>query len=146
MAQQQYTQRPDLNSIHIRGRLANDPTMREANGTTVVSFTLASNSSAKNADGSLITNFYRVSAWGKRGETIAKFLKKGDQILVDGELSHRLYKDTNGNDRFSLDVIMDRFFFCGGRNSDNNADAPASAPVQSTQSGFTAVETDELPF
>lgn len=143
----QFTQRPDLNQVFTRGRLTGEPQTRDVNGRMVANFTLASNSRTKDGSGELITNFYRVSAWGPNAETCAKFLHKGNRIIVGGELTHRSYKDTNGVDRFSLDLQMDKFFFdspASGQSDGNNTDSGDSAGTN--QPTAMADDSDDLPF
>lgn len=147
MAQTQYKQYPDMNTVIARGRLTADPQVRDIGSGHAATFTVAATSRAKNADGSLLTNFYRVTAWGGTGETCAKFLKKGSQIIIVGELSIRVYKDTNGADRTSLDVNLDKFFFDGGsKSSDAETESGSAVSAASMAAPVDNSEDEGLPF
>ena len=75
---------------------------------------------------------------------------KGRKVYVSGPLTARTYQANDGTTRVSLEVTADDVEFLSSRNDDQAggyAPAPASAPAPMAQnSGFTAVETDELPF
>lgn len=102
------------------GRLTEDPSMNNVSGRSVANFGLACRTANKDEDGSVITDFYRVSVWGALADTCARFLKKGSQITVIGNLKQRSYKDRSGNDRVSLDITADSIEF-GAANSSQNA-------------------------
>lgn len=124
-----------MNSIAISGRLGADPEIRQVGDSRVTTFRLAETTSRKGQDGSYITNWYRCDAWGKTGETCAKYLHKGDPVTVTGELMIRNYKDKSGQDRTSVEVKIDRFAF-GGK-SQATAQQTVPAPQESD---------DDLPF
>ena len=95
-------------------------------------------------------DFFRVSAWNQLGENCQRYLAKGRKVFVSGPLTARTYQANDGTTRVSLEVTADDVEFLSSRNDDQaggyNAPA-ASAPAPMAQaSGFTAVETDDLPF
>ena len=115
--------------------------------------------------------FFNCTAWRQQGEIIARYMTKGQKICVTGPVSARMYQAQNGENRVSLEITVEDFEFvstradganggaygapaggaygapAGGFNGGYSAPAPA-APVSPTaqNSGFTAVESDELPF
>ena len=142
-----------MNKIILIGNLTRDPELRTTpNGYTVCDFTIAVNRRNRNqqtADG-MDADFFRVSAWRQLGETCAKYLAKGRKVFVTGPLSARTYQANDGTTRVSLEVTADDVEFLSSRNEAGAApmgmSAPAPAGVTAQNSGFTAVETDELPF
>ena len=143
-----------MNKIILIGNLTRDPELRTTpNGYTVCDFTIAVNrrrygqqqqQSAQQGD----ADFFRISAWRQLGENCAKYLAKGRKVYVSGPLSARTFQGQDGTTRLSLEVNADEVEFLSSR-----ADAEASGTAQASQpsgvtasSGFTAVETDELPF
>ncbi|MBR3428824.1 MAG: single-stranded DNA-binding protein [Clostridia bacterium] len=141
-----------MNKLTIIGNLTRDPELRTTSaGINVCDFTVAVNrrvrrdaqSSQPEAD------FFRVSAWRQLGENCAKFLAKGRKVCVVGPVSVRTYQSSDGTTRASLEVTAEDVEFLSSRNDGEAGaySAPAAAPAAEPQAaGFTAVETDELPF
>lgn len=141
-----------MNKLTIIGNLTRDPELRTTpNGFSVCDFTVAVNRrSRNNADGQPDADFFRVTAWRQLGENCQRYLAKGRKVCVIGPVSARTYQANDGSTRVSLEVTADDVEFLSSRNDDQAggyAPAPAAAPAPMAQSsGFTAVETDELPF
>ena len=96
-------------------------------------------------------DFFRVSAWRQLGENCAKYLAKGRKVAVVGSVSVRTYQANDGTTRASMDVNATDVEFLSSRNDGEaggySAPAASAAPSAEPQAaGFTAVETDELPF
>lgn len=141
-----------MNKLTIIGNLTRDPELRTTpNGFSVCDFTVAVNRrSRNNADGQPDADFFRVTAWRQLGENCQRYLAKGRKVCVIGPVSARTYQANDGSTRVSLEVTADDVEFLSSRNDDQAGGytpAPAAAPAPMAQSsGFTAVETDELPF
>lgn len=96
---------PNNASINVIGNLIKDPTHNTVNGQTVVSFTVAVNTTTKKKDGDgYETNFYNVSIWGKAGEYLLTQLQKGTQVYVVGDLVLQTYKGKSGEERMSPQI------------------------------------------
>ena len=93
--------------------------------------------------------FMRVTAWRGLGENCAKYLAKGRKVCVIGPVSVRTYQASDGTTRASLEVTADDVEFLSSR-ADGEAmggyAAPAAPAAEPQTAGFTAVETDDLPF
>jgi single-strand DNA-binding protein len=142
-----------MNKLTIIGRLTRDPELRTTqDGTNVCGFTVAVNRrTRRDAQNQPEADFFRVSAWRQLGENCARFLSKGKMVAVVGSVSVRTYQTTEGETRASLEVNADDVEFLTpkseGETGSYSAPATAPAPSAETQAaGFTAVETDELPF
>ena len=148
-----------MNKIILIGNLTRDPELRTTpNGYTVCDFTIAVNDrrarNQQNAGGAQqqdTAQVFRVTAWRQLGENCAKYLAKGRKVFVSGPLTARTYQANDGTTRVSLEVSAEDVEFLSSRNDDGAAPyAPAasSAPagVTAQNAGFTAVESDELPF
>jgi single-strand DNA-binding protein len=76
---------------------------------------------------------------------VSKHCRKGDRIGVTGTLTSREYKDKDGNNRKSFEIIANNIDFCSSK-GDNGQAAP-SAPAYSDTNGFEELSSeDELPF
>jgi len=85
-------------TIEIVGRLGRDPEMRYTpSGTAVTNISVAADNSYTNSDGEKVTEtaWFRVAAWNKLAEIVNQYLKKGDPVIVRGQLK----PDENGNPR-----------------------------------------------
>ena len=142
-----------MNKLFIVGNLTRDPELRSTPaGDSVCDFTVAVNRrgrrDAQNAQPE--ADFFRVSAWRALGENCQKYLAKGRKVAVTGSVRVRTYQASDGSTRASLEVQADDVEFLSPRGETEGSAAgyaPAAAPAAETASaGFTAVETDELPF
>ena len=130
----------------IIGNLTRDPELRTTSaGVNVCDFTVAVNRRRRQDQEHPEADYFRISAWRERGELCAKYLKKGSKVCVIGPVSVRTYTGNDGTTKASLEVTADEVEFLSSRNSGSESvdgDNSAAKP----EGGFTAVETDELPF
>ena len=143
-----------MNKIILIGNLTRDPELRTTpNGYNVCDFTIAVNkrrSSQQQQGGQQSdADFFRIHAWRQLGENCQKYLAKGRKVFVTGPLEARTYQANDGTTRVSLEVTAEDVEFLTSRAEAEamGSSVPANnAGVTATSSGFTAVETDELPF
>ena len=98
-----------MNRAMLVGRLGKDPETSEAKDTTVTKFTLATQR-GKDAP----TIWHNIVAWGKRGETLQEYVKKGDQLAIEGEIRNGSYKK-DGRTVYTSEINLDSFTFIGGK-------------------------------
>lgn len=123
--------------VTVCGRATTAPNVRDVNGSPCTSFGIAADTGTKDAEGNWESIFLWVSAWGKRGESIAKHLKKGERVLVMGSFSQRLYKDKEGNTKVQNKITAHDFEYLGG----------GQAQAQAAETGESEPEdNDTLPF
>lgn len=144
-----------MNKIILIGNLTRDPELRTTpNGYNVCDFTIAVNKrrySQQQQQGGQQSDadFFRIHAWRQLGENCQKYLAKGRKVFVTGPLEARTYQANDGTTRVSLEVTAEDVEFLTSRAEAEamGSSVPANtAGVTATSSGFTAVETDELPF
>lgn len=102
----------DTNVVVLVGRLTRDPELRAlASGDSVCELGLAVNSSRKvNDQWEDKPNFFNVTVFGARGETVAKYCSKGDQVNVSGRLEWQQW-EKDGQKRESVKVIANSVQF-----------------------------------
>ena len=127
--------------------MTRDPELRTTqSGISVCSFTVAVN--RRRTQGQQPeADFFRVSAWRQLGENCGKWLVKGKKVGVVGPVSVSTFQGNDGNTRAQLEVTAEDVEFLSP--AGQVEETPQAAPAQQTASapaGFTAVETDELPF
>ena len=115
----------------IAGNLTRDPELRNTpNGATVCSFSVAVNRTFRDASGEQkeSVSFIDCSAWGKLGEMINKYAKKGSGVLVSGRLDQRSWEDKNsGQKRSRVEIVVEDFNFAGS--APNGAATSSSDPA-----------------
>ena len=146
-----------LNKIFIMGRLTRDPELRRTqSGTAVTSFSLAVDRDYKSQSGDKETDFIDVVAWRSTAEFVAKYFTKGRMAVVEGRLQIRDWKDKDGNNRRSAEVVADNIYFGDSKRDGAGSDyAPAySAPMggynapMGGASAFAEIDEEDgdLPF
>ncbi len=155
----------NLNRVLLIGRLTRDPESRSTqSGATVVAFGLAVNRTyTKRDSGEKVedTCFVDCEAWGRTGETIARYMKKGRQLFVEGRLKFDSW-ERDGQRRSKLSVVCENFQFIdsmrdggrdGGRDTEEGQGGAVrtgqrSAPVgvrDTPQDDYGQVD-DDIPF
>ena len=130
-----------FSKIVIMGNLTADPEQRTTpNGRELTSFTIAVNTRT-GAGREENTTFYRCTMWGNLGEAIAKYVSKGQQLLVSGSLSTRSYQTKDGTERQSLEINVDDFSFVGSRRSQ---EGDAQSKATNTNEAVDAEPVDDI--
>lgn len=142
---------PELNSVVIAGNLTKDPIFRQTtNGTPVVNFSIASNRRFrdKNEDWKEDVCYVGVVAWNRLAESCRDKLRKGNAVLVDGELQSRTFKTEDGNNRTIVEIKARRIQFLNkrmGTNGEHNEkDEPSTFTDDSFDSLLSPEDTDLL--
>lgn len=103
-----------LNLIVLMGRATKDPMLRKSGGEesiSIANFDIAVDNLRKESDGSQSTSFFAITCFGKVAENVAKFVKKGSKVAVQGSIQQRSYLTKNGEKRTTYDVIADSVEF-----------------------------------
>ena len=107
-----------LNKVLIIGNLGRDPELRYTkSGTPVVNLSVATTHVEKSPEGEQreVTEWHRISVFGKQAEYCNRYLKKGRQIFVEGRLRTRKWEDRTGQTRYTTEILADRVMFLGSR-------------------------------
>src|SRR3954465_8011534 len=108
---------PSLNKVLLMGNLTRDPELRVTpKGTSICQFSLAINRQFKMESGETREEviYVDVEAWGKQGETIAKYITKGRPLYVEGRLRLDQWEDKNTKEKRSrMKVVLEQFQFLG---------------------------------
>lgn len=129
-----------LNKVMIIGNLGKDPEMRYTpGGRPVTTFRVATSRTWTNADGEKQseTEWFTVVAWGKLAEICNEYLKRGQQVYVEGRLQTRRWEDAEGNKRSTVEVVASEMVMLGDRKED---------PNQAESEFLSDSVDDEFPF
>jgi single-strand DNA-binding protein len=129
-----------LNKVMLIGNLTRDPELRVTpKGTAICQFGLAVNRQFKDESGATRdeTTFVDIEAWGKQGETVAKFCTKGKPLFVEGRLKLDTWDDkTTGQKRSKMKIVLENFQFIGGREGGEGGGAPRAAASSGGDEGI----------
>lgn len=108
-----------MNKAIITGRLTRDPELRyTANNKAVCDFTIATNRPVVR-DGERVADFINCRVWNKSAENLVKYQTKGNLIAVIGRMQVDIYKDKDGNTRYSNYLLVEELEYLE-RKKDNN--------------------------
>jgi len=130
------------------GRLVRDPELRNTqSGKSVTSFTLAVDRDFKDREsGEKSTDFIDVVAWGVVAEFVCKYFAKGRMAVAEGRLQIREWKDKDGNNRRTAEVVAEHVYFGDSKPSEGGNAPNNSAPAGGGFSEIPDGESDDLPF
>lgn len=132
----------NLNKAFILGRVTADPQLRTTpGGQKVTSFGIATNRvwTDKGGNKQTETEFHNVVIWGRQAEIATQFLTKGSLVLVEGRLRTRTWRDQQGQDRRTTEIIAERLQL-GPRPAGVKLAAP---PVEESKAEVPTIEIEE---
>ncbi|TGE13108.1 single-stranded DNA-binding protein [Hymenobacter elongatus] len=139
-----------INKVILVGNLGKDPEVRHLEGgSSVAHFTLATNDHYKDKSGTRVerTEWHNITAWRGLAEMAEKYLKKGQQIYVEGKLRTRQYQDKDNQTRYITEIVADEISMLGGRShGDAQTAGQGSEQAVEAQTFRQEPEIDQLPF
>ena len=138
-----------INKVVISGNLTRDPELRSTpNGTSVLALGIAVNDRRKNQESGQwedVPNFFDVTVFGSRGESLSRFLSKGSKIAVEGKLRWSQWETPDGDKRSKVEIIADDIEFMSSR-GEGGGGGGYNAPSAPAPSGGTETFEDDIPF
>ncbi|MFK7771055.1 MAG: single-stranded DNA-binding protein [Saprospiraceae bacterium] len=107
------------NNVQLIGRLGKSPEVKQLeSGRFVANVSIATNDIYKNAKGEKVieTQWHNLVAWGKNAENFQKILNKGDEVAIQGKLTHRSYEDKDGVTRYVTEIVVNEFVKLSNKN------------------------------
>jgi single-strand DNA-binding protein len=139
-----------INKVILVGNLGKDPEVRYLEGgTAVANFPIATSETYKDrtsGEKKTITEWHNIVVWRGLAEIAEKYLKKGNQVYIEGKLRTRQWQDKDGNNRYTTEVVGDNMQMLGGKRDDSspsNSNNPSQAEPPIDKSNDIA---DDLPF
>lgn len=115
-----------VNKVILVGNLGNDPETRYIpSGDAVTNISVATTESWKDkqtGEQKEKTEWHRVVMFRRLGEIAAEYLRKGSQVYIEGKLRTNKWKDRDGNDRYTTEIIADEMQMLGGRGGAGGGD------------------------
>ena len=119
-----------FNKVILIGNMTADPELKQtASGTSVCSFSIAVNRRFSKADqNQQSVDFINIVTWRQSAEFVSRYFKKGNPILVCGQLQTRTWTDNQGQKRYATEVVADEVSFVASANQ-------SGAPMQNGAQG-----------
>jgi len=136
-----------MNSVVLIGRLTKDPEVRyTGDQMAVASFTVAIDRPQR-ADKEKVTDFPRVTVFGKQAENCERFLKKGRLVGIEGKIQTGSYTNKDGQKVYTTDVVANRVEFLEwGDKSEFKSGSDSVRVEEGIPSGFQVIDDDDIPF
>ena len=143
-----------MNKVILMGRLTKDPDVRyggQGNQLAIARFSLAVDRRQKQADGQTAADFFNCTAFGKLGEFVERYLKKGVKILAIGRIQNDNYTNQRGEKVYSVQIMLDEIEFAESKNAAaQSGGAAAEQTPPASPDGFMvvadSVDDADLPF
>jgi single-strand DNA-binding protein len=160
-----------VNKVIIVGNLGRDPEIRYMpSGDAIANIAVATSYKSKDkntGEQKEVTEWHRISFFGRLAEIVGQYLKKGSSVYVEGRLQTRKYTDKDGVEKYATDIVAETMQMLGGRSGmgggDNMDDgggydapaprqaprqappAPAARPAPKPAPNFSDMD-DDIPF
>jgi len=161
-----------VNKVIIVGNLGRDPEIRYMpSGDAIANIAVATSYRSKDrntGEQKELTEWHRISFFGRLAEIVGQYLKKGSSVYVEGRLQTRKYTDKDGIEKYATDIIAENMQMLGGRGDSGGgmgggddmgydapaprqaprpqaAPAPAPRPAPRPAPNFSDMD-DDIPF
>jgi single-strand DNA-binding protein len=141
-----------LNKVFIIGNLTRDPELKAIpSGIKVCSFSVATNRVWKDKNGARqeAADYHNIVVFGRQAETVAQYMKKGSQVMIEGRMQTRSWDDAATNSKkYRTEVIADRVQFgsaSGGAKSGGSFDQSPAKSSPSQDKDDSELDTIEYP-
>ena len=156
-----------VNKVIIVGNLGRDPEIRYMpSGDAIANIAVATSYKSKDkntGEQKELTEWHRISFFGRLAEIVGQYLKKGSSVYVEGRLQTRKYTDKDGVEKYATDIVAETMQMLGGRQGmggDGGMDdgggydappqrqappAPAARPAPKPAPNFSDMD-DDIPF
>jgi len=157
-----------INKVILVGNVGRDPEVRYLDsGVAVAKFPLATSETYTNKSGDRVTNteWHNIVIWRKLAEVVEKYVRKGQQLYLEGKINNRSYEDKEGIKKYITEIVIDNLQMLGKKSdsersqeTNNMAEEaipgslnegvakPISDDTAATKDLSSSNEEDDLPF
>ena len=146
-----------LNKVMLIGNLGKDPEVRAIpSGVKVANFSIATTESYTDKNNQKVdkTEWHNIVMWRGLAEVAEKYLKKGNQVFIEGKLTTRSWDDQNGQKKYMTEIVADNMVMLGGRPRGDGGSSESYMPrensggsmKESSGSSMPPAPEDDLPF
>lgn len=148
-----------LNKVMLIGNLGKDPEVRAIpSGVKVANFSIATTESYTDKNNQKVdkTEWHNIVMWRGLAEVAEKYLKKGNQVFIEGKLTTRSWDDQSGQKKYMTEIVADNMVMLGGRRDgggsegyaprENSGGGSMRSESSSMSSSLPPAPEDDLPF
>ena len=143
-----------MNKVILMGRLTRDPEVRYSTGENsmaIARFGLAVDRRFRRGGDNAEADFFNCTAFGRQGEFVEKYLRKGTKVLLTGRIQNDNYTNRDGQKVQSVQIIAEELEFAESKNASTGSgrsEAPErpSAPAGDGFMNLPDGGDEELPF
>ncbi len=141
-----------INRVLISGNLTRDPELRQsAGGMSILKMGIAVNDRRKNQQSGEwedVPNFFDVTMFGTRAESVSRFLSKGSKLAIEGKLRWSQWETPDGDKRSKVEIIADdiEFLSARGEGGGQGGGGGYSAPAPKSDPAPTHMAEEDIPF
>jgi len=127
-----------VNKVILLGNIGKDPEVRETKAGNIVNLTMATSEKYTDKSGQKQENteWHNLVVFGKLADVVAKYVKKGDKLYVEGSITTRKWEDKEGNTRYTTEVKVRDLTMLGG----------GEKKAQPVAAGIDDDDESDLPF
>jgi single-strand DNA-binding protein len=105
-----------VNKVQLLGNIGKDPEVRETKAGNIANMVMATSERYTDKSGQKQekTEWHNLVVFGKLADTVAKYVKKGDKLYVEGSITTRKWEDKEGNTRYTTEVKVRDLTMVGG--------------------------------
>ena len=134
-----------FNKVILIGNLTADVELKQTQGgLSVCSFSIAVNRRFKN-EGQQDCDFINIVAWRQSAEFVCRYFKKGQPILICGQIQTRNWTDKQNNKRIAVEVVADEVSFVANNNSNDSKTEQPSNYMPGAYTGSNNQNFEEIP-
>jgi len=138
-----------VNKVIIVGNLGRDPEIRYMpSGDAIANIAVATSYKSKDrntGEQKELTEWHRISFFGRLAEIVGQYLKKGSSVYVEGRLQTRKYTDKDGIERYATDIIAENMQMLGGRQGMGGGDSFGGGDSYGGDGGYDAPPSRPAP-
>jgi single-strand DNA-binding protein len=139
-----------MNKVYLLGHLGDAPEITHYQNSRKAVFSLATTRKFKKGEElHTETTWHQVHAWNIQADIMEKMAEKGTQVLVEGRINHRTWKDDHGNNHYFTEIIAERVTVLRNRKGEPRPDQGAEVVTpEVVDDRFQTGDKngDDLPF
>ena len=127
-----------VNKVILLGNIGKDPEVRETKAGNIVNLVMATSEKYTDKSGQKQENteWHNLVVFGKLADVVAKYVKKGDKLYVEGSITTRKWEDKEGNTRYNTEIKVRDLTMLGG----------GEKKPQPVAAGIDEDDQSDLPF
>lgn len=115
-----------VNKVILIGNSGKNAEVKGSGDNKIAIFSLATSLEYKNKNGELIKNtqWHNIVTYNKLAEIVGNYVKRGTKLYLEGYIKYGSYDDSNGNKKYTTDIVCEKFIFLDSKSENNSSNSP----------------------